>query len=255
MEIKKLLEDNEKLVKKFGASPASELKDVPDFYTFKKNLISGLADEYNTKVLMFHWQSKSGPIGFPEDKARQSGKDLFEVFKKTNKFKQDNKALVKDVNFILLTHSMGSIVLEESMKHTNSSVKNLFDTLVISASASNGKTHKQWVDKLNLSNNQYVLVNNNDPMLGFAGKKMKGRRLGRNLNSRFGRKFKLSDKATYIDITRGDLEHRYYLKNDLRNTSYIKKFFKQVLTGSKAQLNNQSVYKKRRNDSVYVLRK
>ena len=35
----KLLEDNEKLVKKFGASLASELKEVPDFYTFEKGLI------------------------------------------------------------------------------------------------------------------------------------------------------------------------------------------------------------------------
>ncbi|MBU4308642.1 MAG: hypothetical protein KJ566_02520, partial [Nanoarchaeota archaeon] len=35
----KLLEDNEKLVKKFGASLASELKDVPDFYTFEKGLV------------------------------------------------------------------------------------------------------------------------------------------------------------------------------------------------------------------------
>jgi len=34
-----LLEDNEKLVKDFGASRASDLKDVPDFYTFKKGLI------------------------------------------------------------------------------------------------------------------------------------------------------------------------------------------------------------------------
>lgn len=31
--------DNEKLVKKFGASKISKLKDIPDFYTFKKELI------------------------------------------------------------------------------------------------------------------------------------------------------------------------------------------------------------------------
>lgn len=34
-----ILEDNEKLVKQFGASRISELKDLPDFYTFKKGLI------------------------------------------------------------------------------------------------------------------------------------------------------------------------------------------------------------------------
>jgi len=34
-----LLEDNEKLVKEFGASRISSLKEMPDFYTFKKGLI------------------------------------------------------------------------------------------------------------------------------------------------------------------------------------------------------------------------
>jgi tryptophanyl-tRNA synthetase len=34
-----LLEDNEKLVKEFGASRISTLKEMPDFYTFKKGLI------------------------------------------------------------------------------------------------------------------------------------------------------------------------------------------------------------------------
>jgi len=39
MDLKKLEEDNRKLVEKFGAEAISNLKDVPDFYTFKKGLI------------------------------------------------------------------------------------------------------------------------------------------------------------------------------------------------------------------------
>ena len=34
-----LIEDNEKLVKEFGASRISELKKVPDVYTFERGLI------------------------------------------------------------------------------------------------------------------------------------------------------------------------------------------------------------------------
>ena len=34
-----LLADNEKLVKEFGASRVSDLKDIPDFYTFKNGLV------------------------------------------------------------------------------------------------------------------------------------------------------------------------------------------------------------------------
>lgn len=36
---KDLFESNEKLVKEFGASPFSSLKEIPDFYAFKKGLI------------------------------------------------------------------------------------------------------------------------------------------------------------------------------------------------------------------------
>lgn len=39
MDMKKLEEDNRKLVEKFGAEPISKLKDLPDFYTFSKGLI------------------------------------------------------------------------------------------------------------------------------------------------------------------------------------------------------------------------
>jgi tryptophanyl-tRNA synthetase len=39
MKLKELLADNEKLVNQFGAQPLSKLKDLPDFYTFKRGLI------------------------------------------------------------------------------------------------------------------------------------------------------------------------------------------------------------------------
>jgi tryptophanyl-tRNA synthetase len=39
MNINELLQDNRKLVESFGAKPVSDLKDVPDFYTFKRGLV------------------------------------------------------------------------------------------------------------------------------------------------------------------------------------------------------------------------
>ncbi len=39
MDLKRLEEDNRKLVEKFGAELMSKLKDVPDFYTFQRGLI------------------------------------------------------------------------------------------------------------------------------------------------------------------------------------------------------------------------
>ena len=39
MDLKKLEEENKKLVEKFGADAMSKLKDLPDFYTFNRGLI------------------------------------------------------------------------------------------------------------------------------------------------------------------------------------------------------------------------
>ena len=39
MDIKRLMEDNRKLVSDFGAEPISKLRDLPDFYTFNKGII------------------------------------------------------------------------------------------------------------------------------------------------------------------------------------------------------------------------
>ena len=39
MELKKLEEENKKLVEKFGADAMSKLRDLPNFYTFNRGLI------------------------------------------------------------------------------------------------------------------------------------------------------------------------------------------------------------------------
>ncbi|MGR9074024.1 MAG: alpha/beta hydrolase [Gammaproteobacteria bacterium] len=223
---------------------------------FKKSLISDLESNYSAKVIMYHWPSWEGPLEFPEANARKSAKDFMSVLKDLSEYKRNNSELIQGIKFTLLTHSMGSIVLEESiLKMARNPFGEIFDTIVISSSASAGKGHSKWVGKIDLSDNIYITINKDDPMLGKAGIKMKGRRLGKGLQNRDGVKFKLASNAKYIDLTESSLGHRYYLHRDLKDRPIAKGFFDKVLNGLPAILDQEHGVKELQRDRVYVLRR
>ncbi|MCF7975048.1 MAG: alpha/beta hydrolase [Phycisphaerae bacterium] len=203
---------------------------------FRQRLLTDLEKDYSAKVIMFHWPSWDGPLGFPEQAARDSAQDFITVLAAIKTFKRTHPDLIQNVRFTLLTQSMGSLVLEESVlrlrKHPMGA---LFDTLVISASASDTRDHAAWVSRLDLADHIYILINRDDPVLGSAGLKEKGRRLGQGLKSQ-GKPVKLVDRAVYIDATRITLLHRYYLHRNLRGSPALRRFLDQVLNGQPAAL-------------------
>ena len=203
---------------------------------FRQRLLADLEEDYSAKVLMFHWPSWDGPLGFPEQAARNSAEDFITALRALKTFKEQHADLVRGVRFTLLTQSMGSLVLEESVHGlATDSLRSLFDTLVISASASCAKDHAAWVSRLDLSDHIYILINRNDPVLGSAGLRERGRRLGKGLKSQ-GKAVKRADRAVYIDATKITLLHRYYLHRYLRHSPALKCFFNQVLNGWPATL-------------------
>jgi esterase/lipase superfamily enzyme len=203
---------------------------------FRQRLLTDLQKDYSAKVIMFHWPSWNGPLGFPEQAARDSAEDFVTVLKAIKTFKAKHADLIQGVRFTLLTQSMGSLVLEESaLRLQNDSLGTLFDTLVISASASCTRDHAAWVSPMDLSGHIYILMNRDDPVLGSAGLRERGRRLGKGLKSR-GKTVKLADRAVYIDATKVTLLHRYYLHRNLRQSPALKHFFDQVLNGLPATL-------------------
>jgi hypothetical protein len=203
---------------------------------FRQRLLTDLEKDYSAKVVMFHWPSWDGPLGFPEQAARNATGDFVAVLKALKTFKAQHADLISGVRFTLLTQSMGSLVLEESaLRLQSDSLGKLFDTLVISASASCTRDHAAWVDVLELSEHIYILLNRDDPVLGSAGLRERSRRLGKGLKSR-GKAVKLADRAVYIDATKVTLLHRYYLHRNLRQSPALKHFLDQVLNGRPANL-------------------
>lgn len=203
---------------------------------FRHRLLVDLEKDYTAKVLMFHWPSWDGPLGFPEQAARNSAEDFIKILRALKAFKESHTELMQGVRLTLLTQSMGSLVLEESiLRIQKDSLGVLFDTLVISASASSAKDHAVWVSRLDLSDHIYILINRNDPVLGSAGLRERDRRLGKGLKSH-GKTVKRADRATYLDATKVTLLHRYYLHRYLRHSPALKRFFDLVLDGWPASL-------------------
>ena len=207
---------------------------------FRQKLLTDLESDYSARVIMFNWPSWEGPLAFPEQAARDSAEDFISVLRTLKTFKDDHADLTQHTRVTVLTQSMGSLVLEESiLRQQDESLRGLFDTLVLSAPASYTKDHAKWVNRMDLSERIYILINRDDPILGSAGLREMGRRLGKGLKSR-GKTVQLSDRAVYIDATNIFLLHRYYLHRNLRWSPALRHFYDQVLNGLPATLDTDS---------------
>jgi len=222
---------------------------------YKKSLISDLESNYSAKVIMFHWPSWEGLLAFPEANARKSAEDFWLVLEQLKKYQQDNPEITSSTKFTLLTHSMGSIVLEESMLNHSEQFEGIFSTVVISSSASSGNDHATWVSKIDMSDNIYITINRDDPMLGKAGVRKNGRRLGKGLANRSGDLFSLAQNAIYVDLTASGLGHRYYIHRDQKNRPVAMAFFNETLNGKPASFNNRSGIEKVDRERVYILKR
>lgn len=219
-----------------------------------------LESDYSARVIMFHWPSWEGVLAYPAENARKAAKDLKNVISSLTAYRRNNKELLKDVKFTLLTHSMGSIVLEEVIRNEGGeSLSGVFDTVVINASASSGKKHAEWVEKIHLSDNIYITVNKHDPTLGKAELYEewrywdKGLRLlGKALVSKNGVEYALADNAKYIDLTKSPLRHVYYIHRYLKKSPAAKSFYDAVLNGIPANLDMEHGVMKIEKENIYV---
>lgn len=220
---------------------------------FEKKLLVDLEKNYSAKVIMFHWPSWQGKFSFPVVNARNAANDFNTVIKQISIFKSQNRDKLKDIKFTLLSNSMGSFVLEQSMLIRESDYKNLFDTVVINAAASSAKKHAKWVNKIQMSENIYITFNTNDKLLDKIGIKLLHKRLGKGLSSMFGHDFTLSERAKYIDMSQFHLNHRYYLHRDFHNQTNIQAFYDAVLNGNPAVLDLRHGVNETKRQQVYII--
>ncbi len=223
-----------------------------------EQMLPYIESEYNTKVVLFNWDGsdKGGRLGFPEKEARAASKDLFNVLTQLSKYKNENSEQLEGVHFSLLTHSLGSLVIEETIiKYFENFAPGLLDVLILSSSASQSKKHSEWLDKATLANHVFVMLNSEDGALGAAGI-IRGRRLGKGL-----KKSETSSRAKYVDLSKTGVKHRYFIahtkkggKNGQKNNSCIKNFFKTALNGIPVDLDNFQEIKNVNQKNIFLIK-
>lgn len=201
-----------------------------------KDVVPCLEHEYPARVLMFFWPGSAvgGPLGFPDDQARQAAPGLGQALAGLKKYKADNSAKLQGRKFVLLTHSMGSIVLEEFLGSYKAGdlPPDLFNTVVLSASASASAGHADWLKKTDFSSHTYVTVNGKDPVIDKLGLRERKARLGKKLKTLFGKKIVLAPNALYVDFSKAKVnKHRYFMASGQEGNPYFKEYFTAVLSG------------------------
>lgn len=184
--------------------------------------LPALAQDYTAAPLLLFWPGSDDacPLGFPEERARAAGPALAVAMAAVRNYQLAHPARVAGVRFTLLTHSMGSLVLEGAVAVAG--VEQLpavtFDTAVVNAGASAAAGHAAWLARVGMSAHRYVTVNDDDTVLTAAG-------VGRSV--RLGRRVRdvsLAVGVDYLDVTANGVNHAYYLRSGQRGAGMIAAF-------------------------------
>lgn len=118
----------------------------------------------------------------------------------------------------LLCHSMGNYVLKHALMPSVSGSSDLvFDNIILCSADVNAEDHEDWVDKLDVRNRVYIMINERDAALRASRIKPGAAqrvRLGHTIKNLF------SNNASYIDVTSEahvGAGHTYFKGKAMRN--------------------------------------
>ncbi len=143
--------------------------------TIARDLLSGIESRYGVHVIMFNWDSFCVTCR-PVDRAADAAPDLVTLMAAIAEARRNGVA--SNNKLILLTHSMGSIVVQSAATQgrLDPLPDNMFDAVILASSDSDADGHAAWLGRLSrLSRSTYVTVNPHDWILALSGR---DRRLG-----------------------------------------------------------------------------
>lgn len=214
-----------------GDEPSKSIKD---------GLLDGLKVEYKLNPIMLTWASGQGV--FPDKEALKAGDTLKKVLNDLKKYKIQHSDTLKGTKFSLITHSMGSFVLEGFLNDYKKSglPDDLFDTIVINAAASTVDNHADWVEKIDFSKQVFITYGHDDPMLRIASIGVNTARLGKHGARQDGKKERVAKNAIYVDFSQAVSEHRYFVGNG--DQSCVYNFFNESLNGKSPDFSDRRFF-------------
>lgn len=230
---------------------------------------------YNVIVVPFSWPANgggpvSGTLAYLDDKqdARVSMDALNRFFAKIRLYHEmltktgrralwqravdedgsrDNREAVQErfsellhedcpVKLNLLCHSMGNYVLKYALRPGAAAASQLiFDNVSLVAADTNNHDHPTWVERIQVRNRLYIVINENDFALGWSRRKPGAEqrvRLGHYLKNLVAR------NARYLDITRASAvgnTHGYFTGKPVESNAALKTLFQAAFEGGRAE--------------------
>ena len=186
---------------------------------YDKEILKDLEEQYNAEVLMFQWPShKESGNKFPKDRAKAASIFLRTVLERFRNYKErdENRGQWGTIKTTLLAHSMGNIVLQNMIESQNDGLgQNLFDNVILNAAAVSLIGHREWVDRIDFSNNVYISMYLKDGVLKRARKYIDGPILGRQVKFFKKNPQHQSDRAKYLLLIKPGVNffksHKYYV--------------------------------------------
>ncbi len=187
-----------------------------------------MARDYSAVPIMLFWPGSddSCPLGFPEDRALASGPALAVVLGDLYRDERTHPERRARLHFTLITHSMGSLVLEGASRVAGVErlPPSLFDTVIVNSGASAARGHAAWLSGVHVGALQFVTTNEGDNVLRAAGIG-RGTRLGRDVSGET-----LTPAFTYVDFSANNVNHAYYLIGG-QNGAGMTAFYTQAMNG------------------------
>lgn len=185
-----------------------------------------LARDYTAAPILLFWPGSDDacPLGFPEGRAREAGVALAAVL--GDLYRELAARPRPGVRFTLLTHSMGSLVLEAAtaVPGVGGLPPTLLATAVVNAGASAAPDHAQWLARVTFAGAVFSSVNDRDLVLTAAGLG-RATRLGKSLAG-----VRLAAGRTYVDFTANGVNHAYYIPSG-QSGAAMTAFYQRVMNG------------------------
>lgn len=205
-----------------------------------------IEEYYNLKVIVFNWPSWTSALGFPRDFAYKSSSYFEKVLiGLDNYFSKypERYSFYRSYGLSLMTHSMGALVMENYLNKKSKTLnhKLLFNNLLIGSAATELKDHAKWVEKIDFTNQVYISYNDNDKVLKNAEWKLNGNALGRKIIPSQTTQTEpecctakqaepLAKNAIYIDATKTNVNHAYYIRVSGQNKNVnLARFYNSLL--------------------------
>lgn len=140
------------------------------------------------------------------------------------------------VTLNLACHSMGNYVLQYALGPSDvASHELVFDNVALIAADANNPGHPEWVERIQVRNRLYILINEDDYALAWSRRKPgdeQRERLGQYLLNLTAR------NARYIDVTAADgvkNAHTYFVGEPVAQNAALKRFFAAAFEGGRGE--------------------